>query len=387
MYFKNRIKKNSENNKEEIKDLSKIKLVRDKTLDEQLENQFIKFSYERKTVCGGLMFVFISLIQNEDMKKIAFDFVEKLNQIEIFFTYIIIFGTIAIFIFISILLIFYIHSISKMIYDYKYKAYNFLKKIADTEINNEGINTEKKLLMGEDKNNFEKFPLLDESSDEKNIEINELVENLYKIYCKFYKISENSLIEFLENKEKKQNLLKIKKLNESNELFKLFLNFALYIPQFKLDITIDYDFYKDSKLIQNFKKIFFKKSNTNENKEQILYTKSIIKELLSTELIDDYGFITNLNFNYITNINLNTKKKNKNYIQIAIFKKVEEMTEKDDNIKIVFKNKNLIMKTIEEKFEQDEYLNLSKLKSYFNNILINSFYNNAKKIIEDENNC
>ena len=104
----------------------------------------------------------------------------------------------------------------------------------------------------------------------------------------------------------------------------------------------------------------------------------------------------------MTNINLNVKKEEKNYIQDAIFKKVEEMAKnnsddniydkniKDDfnieNIKIVFKNKNLVMKKIEEKFEQDDYLNLSKLESYFNETLINSFYNYTKKIITEETN-
>ena len=58
-----------------------------------------------------------------------------------------------------------------------------------------------------------------------------------------------------------------------------------------------------------------------------------------------------------------------------------------DNIKIVFKNKNLIMKKLEEKFEQDDYLNLSKLESSFNTTLINSFYNYTKKIINEESNC
>ena len=125
------------------------------------------------------------------------------------------------------------------------------------------------------------------------------------------------------------------------------------MPQFKLDINIDHDFYKDSKLIKNIENNFSKKLIMNENKEQILYTKGIIKELLSTELINDYGLITNLNFNYITNINIDKK----NYIKKAIFKKVEEMKKSQisnnnkenrnlniDNIKIVFKNKNIIMK-------------------------------------------
>jgi len=165
---------------------------------------------------------------------------------------------------------------------------------------------------------------------------------------------------------------------------------------------MDYDFYQDSKLVQNYKKNVSQKADINEYKEQILYTKSIIKELLSTELVTDYGFITNLNFNYITNINLNKEKNIKNDIQLAIFKRVEKMIKKRNygnsneknsieyndikNIKIIYKNKNIIIKKLEEKFEQDDYLNLKKLDSSFNRTLINSFYNYKKKIIFDEQN-
>ena len=44
------------------------------------------------------------------------------------------------------------------------------------------------------------------------------------------------------------------------------------------------------------------------------------------------------------------------------------------------------MKKIEDKFEQDDYLNIGKLESAFNITLIYSFYNYAKKIITDESN-
>ena len=188
-------------------------------------------------------------------------------------------------------------------------------------------------------------------------------------------------------------------MNNDNELFKLFAKLSSYIPKFKLEINIDYDFYNDSKLIKNFEKIFSKKSNNNLDKEQIIYTKSILKELLSTELISEYGIITNINFNYITNIR-NMEIDNKNYIQLAILNKIEKMvTERNivdiskknniqnlivNNIKIVFKNKNLIMKRLEEKFEQDDYLNIGKLESAFNTTLINSFYNYTKKILISE---
>ena len=216
---------------------------------------------------------------------------------------------------------------------------------------------------------------------------------MYQIYFKFYNLKEKNLIEINEKGEKQKNLEKINNLRKRNELFKLFLEITLHISKFKFNINIDYDFYKDSKLMKNFLKEFSNKSLNNEDKEQILYTKSIIKELLSTELIDDYGFITNLNFNYITNINLNKQGPNKNYIQLAIFKKVEEIMKNKsgenfniDDIKIVFKNKNVIMKTIEEKFEQDDYLNLKKLESAFNNTLINSFYNYIKRIVANKAN-
>ena len=384
-------------------DSDDIKLTLTESLDDFLENQCFKFTHEKKILNGGLNFVMISIITNENMKKILFDFVENLNIQQTVFICVIISGTIFLFILITILLIIFILSISNAINNYIEKSYLFLKKLADCKNKNE---LEKKLdgnIANKDKNNFETIPLLlEENIEQKNINDNELLDDLYKIYCKFYKLSGNSLLEVLENKQKMKNLVKIKNLSESNELFKLFVKLSLYIPQFKLDINMDYNFYQDSKLIQNFNRNFAKKSNNHEDKEQILYTKSIIQELLSTELITDYGFITNLNFNYMTNINYKNKNEKKNNIQSAIFKRVEEINKKKldenlkdkngkdgfniDNIKIVFKNKNLIMKKLEDKFEQDDYLNLSKLESAFNTTLINSFYNYTKKIIHGESN-
>ena len=161
---------------------------------------------------------------------------------------------------------------------------------------------------------------------------------------------------------------------------------------------MDFNIYKDSKLMNNYLKSISKKSS-NINKEQILYTKSILYELLSTEFINDYGLITNLNFNYLTNINLDNKNK-KNPIQNSVFQQVDEIEKKDnyypekiytddeDNptIKLVWKYKNLIMKNIEEKFEQDDYLQLNKLQSIFNTSLIDIFYNYSKKIITSKEN-
>ena len=402
LYYSNNIE---EDNKENVVKTNShdIKLTLLESLDNYLENQFFKFTHEKKQLNGGLNFVMISIINNDVMKKILVDFVENLNVQQTIFTCVIISGTIFIFILITIILIIYIFSISNVINNYTEKSYLFLKKLANCKNKNE---LEKKLdenNANKDKNNFETIPLLlEENIEQKNINDNELLDDLYKIYTKFYKLSGNSLLEVLEKRQKMKNLVKINNLSESNELFKLFVKLSLYIPQFKLDINMDYNFYQDSKLIQNFNRNFTKKSSNHGDKEQILYTKSIIQELLSTELISDYGFITNLNFNYMTNINLKSVNEKKNYIQNAIFKRVEEMNKKKknenikdknmkddfnvDNIKIVFKNKNLIMKKLEEKFEQDDYLNLSKLESSFNTTLINSFYNYTKKIINEESN-
>ena len=101
---------------------------------------------------------------------------------------------------------------------------------------------------------------------------------------------------FNENKKENKTEKKINALTDNNELFKLFCLITLYVPRFKLDINMDFNIYKDSKLMNNYLKSISKKSS-NINKEQILYTKSILYELLSTEFINDYGLITNLNFN------------------------------------------------------------------------------------------
>ena len=325
------------------------------------------------------------------MKSIIINFVKDLNYISNVFLLIIIFGIILVFVVIFIRIIIYIHSISNIIHDFINKMYSFLRKTSNNKNKEEMIKASDENSFVKEENDDNKFPLLSRDNlDEKNDDENELINDLYQIYFKFYKLKEKNSNEI---SEKERNSEKINNLRKSNELFQLFLEFTLHISKFKFDINIDYDFYKNSKLMKNFLKEFSNKSLSNEDKEQILYTKSIIKELLSTELVDDYGFITNLNFNYITNINLNKTGINNNYIQSAIFKRVEEMIKNKndenlniDDIKIVFKNKNIIMKIIEEKFEQDDYLNLPKLESAFNNTLINSFYNYIKRIVANKAN-
>ena len=233
LYFDNGISKaylNYLDNKE-TKDISNIGLRIGENLDEQLEIQYINFIYGKKTANAGLDYVLISIVDNNDIKQILIEFVEKLNKISKSFTLIIIFGTFLIFMLISILLIIYINSIANVIFEYKEKINYFWKKLTGYTNLNEPQKKSEKDNIKDDKQNNEKIPLL--SFDERNIEDNELIDDLCKIYCKFNKISEDNFLEGTENILDKKIIRKISKLNNSNELFKLFIELSLYIPNFK----------------------------------------------------------------------------------------------------------------------------------------------------------
>ena len=390
-----------------------VKLRKGEYLNEFLENQFIKFTYEKFQLIGGLSFMIISIIDNTSLKVILTNLLSVLNRMRTGFIAIITIGLTLLMIGIYTSIMINVHKISKLIYEYKEKLSNFLNVLQTkntkktnkiNEINNNNIlnyfNPNDTIIASN-------IPLLDTDNLENQYikkeplihEENSLINDLYLIYCNFYKLKEkNNEKNFNENKKENKTEKKINALTDNNELFKLFCLITLYVPRFKLDINMDFNIYKDSKLMNNYLKSISKKSS-NINKEQILYTKSILYELLSTEFINDYGLITNLNFNYLTNINLDNKNK-KNPIQNSIFQQVDEIEKKDnyypekiytddeDNptIKLVWKYKNLIMKNIEEKFEQDDYLQLNKLQSFFNTSLIDIFYNYSKKIITSKEN-
>ena len=380
-------------------DTSGIKLRGWENLDEQLEDQFIKFSYQKFNLIGGSSFILISIVDNTSLKIILTTMIVKLNRIRYIFMALIGIGINIVIISNYVAIMVNLYRISKVIYLYKLKLKNFIIQME----NKVESKKKKEKINNSDKSYLENLPLLqNELLEDKiinkynSIEENTLLEELFHIYCYYYKIKEENFKKYNENNLKKSKT-KINILLDNNELFKLFCLISLYVPKFKLEIDYDYNFYEDSKLVKNFINCISKKF-TNIDKDTILYSKSILYELLSTELVNDYGFISNLNFNYTSNINLDSKKKN-NSIQKAIFKKAEELSknkrtnekyytedEEDKNIKLVFKNKNLIMKVVEEKFEQDDYLQLNKLESSFNTTLINSFYNYSKKIINSKNN-
>ena len=224
---------------------------------------------------------------------------------------------------------------------------------------------------------------------------------IFMIYCDYRRTSEEKIFNnnfVIKNKSK----AKYEILTDSNELIKIFCVMSIHIPKFISNINFNYDFYKEEKLSNNYLKLM-RRQSYNKYKEELISTKSIIYEFLSTEMVIDYGLITNINFNYLTTNNLNFKDKN-NCVQNGVFNLInknriinneldkEELNlnvnmhinkinhENDFKTKLIIKNINYIMQRIEEKFEQDDYLKLNKLESSFNFFLIDTCYNYLKRI-------
>jgi len=223
---------------------------------------------------------------------------------------------------------------------------------------------------------------------------NSLIEELFFIYCKYYRVTRNQIEKYYSRPSHESKYqLRMKMMMEKNELFKLLCMFCVYAPYFRLNLSFEYNTYKYSKLIKKFDKNILQISNVD--KEQIKLTRNILYELISTENIPDYGLIMNLNFKYISNINSDNKK---NCIQKALFNNIYSLmksenniynndmdinTNKNDekqNVKLVLKSKNEFIDLFKNNFESDDYLNLNKLESSFNFFLINSYYKYLKQI-------
>jgi len=369
-------------------------------LSGEIEDGYMQFKFHKSSILNEYHLLLISIVDNISFKLILSSFINYLDIIEICLIIIFSIGITLIYTFSHILILINLKRISNGIYKFKEKLFNYITILWDKkdflsnknyEINNNTLVIDNQNYLdniSSIKNDLTKYNLMSKLNYSINIQENKLIDDLFIIYCNYYNISENKAINIsVGQKHGNETRMKIKTLYDKNELFNLFCIITLYIPKIIFKINTDYDLFFNSKLVKNYLKFLYKKP-FNIDKDQILYTKSIIYELLSTELINDFGLVTNFNFNYLTNINLNLKDKN-NSIQKGIFnqalnlKKKEKrliFDKKDENImKLVWKHKNLVMENIEVKFEQDEYLQLKKLESYFNNFLINGYYNFLKK--------
>lgn len=396
-FYKNHIiEKNLNKADEEESSILKLK----KDLSGQIENEFIKFKFHKFSLMTGFSYILIFIVDNSSYKTILSSLVNYLNLMEVFFIIIITIGITLIYAFTYILILINLKRLSNGVYEFEEKSFNFMTKLWDKKdilSNTHYEDNNNKLVLDNQnnienissiKNEFTKYNLMNKLNYSINIQENLLIDDLFIIFCNYYNISESKAINItIGQKHGNETRMKIKTLYDKNELFKLFCIITLYIPKLVFKINTDYNLFFNSKLVKNYLKSLGKKSY-DINKDQILYTKSIIYELLSSELINDFGLITNWNFNYLTNINIDSKNNN-NSIQKGIFKqafiikKSEQnfiFDKKDENIlKFVWKHKSLVMENIELKFEQDDYLQLKKLESYFNNFLIDGYYYYLKK--------
>ena len=227
---------------------------------------------------------------------------------------------------------------------------------------------------------------------------NSLIEELFLIYCKYYHISRRQIKKYYAGKEHQTKYqLRIQMMMEQNELFKLLCMFSIYAPYFRLNLSLDYNTYKYSKLIKKYDKYILQ---NNIDKEQAELTRNILYELLSTENISDYGLIMNLNYKYISNINADKKENSiKNALFNNIYNKMEENKEDNEqnidnndiiinqenekqNVKLIRKSKNEFIELLKNNFESDEYFDVKKLELAFNFFLINSYYKYLKQITD-----
>ena len=249
--------------------------------------------------------------------------------------------------------------------------------------------------LSNDNNNLNEHTRIKENKKEDqlikfNINDNNLLDDLFKIFSQTYNICRGDIEKFYSSKKhKSKNHVKFHMMKEKNELFKLLSSFCLYAPGFKLNLNFDYNMYEYSEIIKKYNN--YVEQLENIDKKQIKLTKNILIELISTEFIGDYGLITNFDFKYVTNINAASKKYS---IKYTMFEKIannknqklknlkNEKDIKNEQIKkLVLKEKNVLLDIFKYSFEEDDYLNYNKINVAFNFFLINSYYKYSRNLL------
>ena len=379
-----------------------------------IEDEFYIFKTLSFPQIPKITIMIVTLVDNSSIKELLSSLITKIDTIKSYYIIIELSGMLVAFILGNMLIIIGILKISKVIFDYEKIHKNFLKKLEST---NKGINSKKNnknnynnyftseknlekvnysnnnqnLIKAIDKNIFK-----DNNKDIYNIYIsndNPLLNDLGGIFMNYYKITKEELVKI--NHETKK--LKIEKYKiEENELFKYLRIISYFIPKFKLNVSLDYNFYLNSKLNVNFLKSMTKGQKYSQQLIQI--TQSVIYELLSTEKVENCGLITNFQFKYITNINFNNKKE-KSCIKNSMFTFLEKEKDdisnnqnnnkeiyikgdnKKDNNQIIWKERNKILDEFENNFENDDYLKKDKIISAFDSYITNVYYKYINKII------
>ena len=380
-----------------------------KNLKNRLEDEYYFYKYKKFSSIPGVYFLIINFVDNSIQKNLLGSFLDKLTEMQFYSTLAVTISYILLIFGVTYLLITNIKKLSTVIFDYQKKYEYFIYQSTLNNANhNKDLNHEIRLtnsyttnklenifslsdntpLLKKDKQIYEDFDIF--NNEYVNSNGNQLLDDLFKIFNSYYNISIEKYLETF--KSQKSNSIthkdKINLMKDKNELFRLLTILSIYAPKFKLDVSMDYNFYIRSKLNDNIIKSITKDKNSPS--QQISLTQSVIYELLTTENIDDYGLIYNLYFKYITNINLRTKKNNS--IKRSLFR-YDETKENDNylnyynkiiiynnNTKIVYKGRNHLIDELEKLVENDDYFKRDRIKSIFDFFLINIYYKYLKKI-------
>ena len=264
----------------------------------------------------------------------------------------------------------------------KFELYVFHSEIEDEDY------------LSNDNNNLTKHTKnIEEKKEEQLIKFNindtNLLDNLFIIFSKSYNICRKDIEKLYSSENlKSKNHVKLYMMKQKNELFKLLSSFCLYAPYFKLNLNFDYNMYEYSEIIKKYNN--YVEQLENIDKKQIKLTKNILIELISTECIDDYGLITNLDFKYVTNIKADSKEYSIKYTMFESIlndknQKLKNLKDEKDiknekSKKLVLKGKNILLNILKNSFEEDDYLNYNKLNIAFSFFLINSYYRYSRRI-------
>ena len=379
---------------------------------ESIEKEYYIIKSYKFPQFPDLTFLIFSFVDNTPLKEILCNLITKIDTIKSYYIIIELSGMILAFVIGNIIIIRNIKKISNVIFDFEKIHEKFLYKLESSSISGLNKNNDNTIFNSNFNIDSEKLSNTDNLGLIKNVKItedsnidnnlffsneNSLFNELLLLYCKYYNITKEELIK-KNYKSKHSNKKKDKyQSEEENELFKFLRIMSIYIPKFKLNVSMEYNFYLNSNLNNNYIKSITKGQHLKARQ----LTQSVIFELLSTECTqDNSGLITNLNFKYITNINIDSKIDNnaiknsmfsfadtemKNF-KHKIFESKDILIEDEnikDNLKIIWKEKNKVFEELENNFENDDYLKKEKLREAFDSFLINTYYKYLQNILTD----
>ena len=382
---------------------------------ESIEKEYYIIKSYKFSQFQDLTFLLIAFVDNSPLKDILCNLITKIDTIKSYGIIIELIGMVLAFVIGNILIIKNIKKVSNVIFDFEKIHEKFLSKLESSSMScsnkaNESTIFNSNVNIGLDKlNKTENFGLIKnvKTTEENNIynnlfysNENSLLNELLLLYCKYYNISKEELMKKNYNSKHSNNKKDKYQDEEENELFKFLRIMSKYIPKFKLNVSMDYNFYLNSNLNNNYIKSITKGQHLSPKQ----LTQSVVFELLSTECTqDNSGLITNLNFKYITNINIDSKTDNsaiknsmfsfadsemKNFKQ-KVFENKDILIEDEnirDNLKIIWKEKNNVLEELENNFENDDYLKKEKLREAFDSFIVNTYYKYLQKIIKESSN-